>query len=180
MESTDQAGTRAAPYWVKLTRSGDLFTAQSSADGATWETIDSVNIAMVSNVYIGLALTSHSAGNATVAEFSNVTQTGPVTGAWQTEDVGVEQPSNEAAPLYIAVEDSANQIQVIEHPDADAVLTATWQTWSIPLSDLNVVDLTHVKRLYIGVGDRNNPQAGGAGKLYIDNILVGKAAPVLE
>jgi hypothetical protein len=179
-ESTDQAGTRETPYWVKLTRSGDLLTAQSSADGVSWETIDAVNIAMVSNVYIGLAVTSHNAGNTTVAEFSNVTHLGPVTGAWLTEDIGVEQPSNEAAPLYIAVEDSANKIQVIEHPDARAVLAATWQQWSIPLSDLNAVDLTRVKRLYIGVGDRRNPQVGGAGKLFIDNILVGKAASGLK
>jgi len=177
-ESTDQAGGLTAPYWVKITRSGDSFTAQSSADGATWDTIDSVNISMVPNVYIGLALTSHSPGNATVAEFTNITRTGPVTGAWQTEDVGVDQPANEAAPLYIALEDSANKIQVIEHPDAAAVLAPTWQKWSIPLSDLDAVDLAHVKRLYIGVGDRNSPQAGGVGKLFIDNILVGKPAPV--
>jgi len=178
MESTDQEGGLTAPYWVRLTRSGDALTAQSSADGATWDTVGSVNIAMVSDVYIGLALTSHSAGNATVAEFSNVTRSGSITGVWQTEDVGVDQPANEAAPLYIAVEDSANKIQVIEHSDAEAVLTPTWQTWSIPLSDLNAVDLARIKKLYIGVGDRNSPQAGGAGKLYIDNIRVGKPTPL--
>ena len=34
-----------------------------------------------------------------------------------------------------------------------------------------------VKKLTIGVGDRSNPKAGGAGKLYIDDIGFGHSAP---
>ena len=34
-ESTDAAGL-ATPYWIKLTRTGNLFTAQRSEDAVTW------------------------------------------------------------------------------------------------------------------------------------------------
>jgi len=49
----------AAPYWVRVTRVGDVFTAYSSPDGSTWTTLGSQTITMASNVYIGLAVTSH-------------------------------------------------------------------------------------------------------------------------
>jgi hypothetical protein len=32
------------------------------------------------------------------------------------------------------------------------------------------VNLASVKKMYIGVGDRNSPKLGGAGMLYIDDI----------
>jgi hypothetical protein len=34
------------------------------------------------------------------------------------------------------------------------------------------VNLASVKKVYLGVGNRNNPQMGGSGKLYIDDIRV--------
>jgi hypothetical protein len=39
---------------------------------------------------------------------------------------------------------------------------------------LTTLNLAKVKRLYIGVGDRANPAAGGAGRIYIDDIRVTK------
>jgi hypothetical protein len=32
------------------------------------------------------------------------------------------------------------------------------------------VNLSNVRKLIIGIGDRNTPKAGSAGKLYIDDI----------
>jgi len=40
-----------------------------------------------------------------------------------------------------------------------------WQEWNIDLDDFTDVDLTDVQKIYIGFGDRNNPQPGGAGWL---------------
>ncbi|MBP8305053.1 MAG: hypothetical protein KBE04_13115, partial [Phycisphaerae bacterium] len=57
--ATGQAGA-AAPCWVKLTRAGNLFTAQWSADGVTWAGVgedpaaSTVEIPMGQDVYIGL------------------------------------------------------------------------------------------------------------------------------
>ena len=181
--NTDAPGGLTAPYWVRITRSGSTFTGQMSADGVNWSAMttdpaaSSVEIDMRSDALIGLAVTSHSSGNSTVAEFSNVSTTGNVTGAWQVEAIGVEQPSNDAAPLYIVVEDNTGRETVITHPNPNAVLAVAYEEWRIPLSDLSPLNLSNVKSVKIGVGDRNNPQPDGAGMLYIDNIFVGKPRP---
>jgi hypothetical protein len=81
-------------------------------------------------------------------------------------------PNNGRDNLYVAIEDSAGQIAVVTHPDANAVLTTEWQEWLIPLPDLKAagVNVAAVKKMYIGVGDRDNPQPGGTGRIYIDDI----------
>ncbi len=47
-----------APYYVRITRNGTLFTGEISPDGATWTTVGSRTISMNTNVLIGFALTS--------------------------------------------------------------------------------------------------------------------------
>jgi hypothetical protein len=79
--------------------------------------------------------------------------------------------TNGAGALYVAVEDSAGKVAVATNPDP-ALVTTTWTEWKIPLSSLTGVNLAKVKVLYVGVGDRKNPVAGGAGRLYIDDIRV--------
>jgi hypothetical protein len=168
----------AAPYWIKLERTGNQFNGFYSSDGVAWTAMswNPQSIAMAGNIYIGLAVTSHSAGNPTTAEFSNVTITGSVTGPWEAEAIGVEQPSNDPAILYAAVEDTNGNIQAITHPDEAVVGTITWQQWQIPFSTLNGVNLSRVKTLYLGVGDRDNPAPGGSGLIYVDEIAVGHPA----
>jgi len=82
-------------------------------------------------------------------------------------------------PLYVGIEDSAGRIAVVAHPDADAVLATEWQKWHIALADLQVagVDVAAVKKVFIGVGDRDNPQPGGTGRIYIDDIRLTKRMP---
>ncbi len=176
-ENTDAAGL-VAPYWVKLTRTGNVFTAQQSADGQTWVDITPtapVSIAMASNVYIGLALTSHNTAATTGAKFSEISTTGNVSGAWQTTGIGVTQPEgNDAATLYVAVEDSSGNVRAVSNPNDEAVLTASWQQWRIPLSDFTGVNMSRVEKMYIGLGDRNAPSAGGTGLIYIDDIGYGR------
>jgi hypothetical protein len=86
---------------------------------------------------------------------------------------------NAAAPLYIAVEDSASNAGIVLHSDADIVKTAQWTEWRIPFADLSAagVNLAKVKGLYIGVGDRDNPTADGAGRIYVDDIRLIKSTP---
>ncbi len=81
---------------------------------------------------------------------------------------------NGAGSLYVAMEDSAGKSAVVTHSNATAVTTTTWTQWKIPLSSFTGVNLAKVKKLYIGVGDRANPVAGGTGRLYIDDIRVTK------
>jgi regulation of enolase protein 1 (concanavalin A-like superfamily) len=57
--ATTAGAAAAAPYWVKLVRSGDTFTASQSTDGSAWVTVGSTTIPMNATVYVGLAVTSH-------------------------------------------------------------------------------------------------------------------------
>jgi hypothetical protein len=122
-------------------------------------------------------VTGHDSGTA-IGVFSNISTTGNVTGSWEVQAIGVAQPANDAAPLYVAVEDSAGKSKVVTHPDPAATTVAAWQAWRIPLSEFSAggVKLTAVKKMYIGVGDRSNPKPDGAGKVFIDDIGVGHPA----
>jgi hypothetical protein len=82
--------------------------------------------------------------------------------------------ANGAGALYVAVEDSAGKVAVVTNADPAAVKAMTWTEWQIPLSSLTGINLAKVKRLYIGVGDRNAPAKGGAGRIYIDDIRLTK------
>jgi type II secretory pathway pseudopilin PulG/regulation of enolase protein 1 (concanavalin A-like superfamily) len=64
--------TVTAPYWVKLVRSGNTFTGYESPDGSTWTLVGSDTITMATDVYIGLAVTSHSDGVLCTAVIDNV------------------------------------------------------------------------------------------------------------
>jgi hypothetical protein len=74
--------------------------------------------------------------------------------------------------MYVAVQDSAGKVAVASDPTL--VNTSAWTEWKIPLSSFTGVNLAKVKKLYIGVGDRKNPAADGAGRIYIDDIRVTK------
>lgn len=79
---------------------------------------------------------------------------------------------NGAAPLYVAVEDSAGKTGTVVHSDTKVVTTAAWTEWKIPLGSFTGVDLTRVKALHIGVGSKTSPKPGGSGMIYIDDIQV--------
>jgi hypothetical protein len=178
-------GAISLPLWVKVERKGGNFTGYYSQDGQTWivnqpenassDSVNPVRIAMTKEAYIGLALTSHNVSMPAIAEFSDVSFTGAVTGDWQVEAIGVEQPSNDAAPMYITIEDDTGHAKSVVHPDPAAVQTIEWRQWLIPFRDFTSADvsLSSVKKMSIGVGDPGNPTAGGAGVIYIDDIGVG-------
>ncbi|MFC1635915.1 sugar-binding protein, partial [Planctomycetota bacterium] len=111
--SDTTTGGIEAPYWVKIERdlSGN-FTASSSADGTTWTVEGSPeNIQMASNVYIGLAVTSHDVAQTCQAVFTNVTTTGNVGTQWANQDIGLL--NNDAEPLYVAVSNSSGNPAVV-------------------------------------------------------------------
>ncbi|MHC4207224.1 MAG: LamG domain-containing protein, partial [Planctomycetota bacterium] len=163
-----------APYWVKLERDfAGNFRGYYSANGTTWQPMswNPRNISMTSNVYVGLALTSHNNAAIGQAVFSNVTITGTVGPQWASQDVGIE--SNAAEPLYVAVSNSDGAPAVVIHDDPAAANIDTWTEWVIPLqafADQGIV-LTDVDRIAIGLGTKGNiTTPGGSGKMYIDDI----------
>jgi hypothetical protein len=170
----NQAGI-TAPHWVKLERSiSGNFTVSHSANGSSWQPVTGAtaeNIPMGTNVYIGLALTSHDAAQTCQAVFSNVTNTGNVSGQWVNQDIGIE--SNDAEPLYVAVSNSAGAPAVVVHDDPAAATIDTWAEWVIPLQAFadQGINLTNVDRIAIGLGTKGNiTTPGGSGKMYFDDI----------
>jgi len=181
---TTTQGGLTAPRWVKLTRTGNLLTAQHSADGVTWVdvvgaagTSTSDTVVMGGTIYIGAALTSHAASVACTAVFSNIKTTGNVTGSWQQAEVGVDHPGNSAQGLYVGIEDSAGKAAFVTHADPAATAIGAWTEWAIPLTSFTGVNPAKVKKMYFGVGDRKNPVPDGAGRIYIDDLRVTKGAP---
>jgi alpha-L-fucosidase len=63
----------AAPYWVRLVRTNDTFTAFISAGGTNWIPSGTTTVSMNANVYVGLAVCSHNDGTICQAQFDNVT-----------------------------------------------------------------------------------------------------------
>jgi hypothetical protein len=175
-----------APYWVKIER--DLagnFRGYYSANGTTWTSMswNPQNISMSSDVYVGLALTSHNNAATCEAVFSNVTITGTVGPQWANQDIGIQ--SNDAEPLYVAVTDGVGTTAVITHTDPDpaAATIDTWTEWVIPLQAFadQGIDLTDIDSIAIGLGTQGNMTLpGGKGKMYIDDIRLYQPREAVE
>ena len=179
---TTEQTALVAPYWVKIERVGNAFNGYYSTDGENWTAMawNPQTIAMGANVYIGLAITSHSAGVLASAEFSGVATTGNVNGAWAVETIGGDHPEgNGAAQLYVTLEDATGKSATVTHPAGNgAVFLAGWNEWAIPYSDLAGVNLARIEAMTIGIGNRTSPAAGGSGIVYVDDIGFGR--PVAE
>jgi regulation of enolase protein 1 (concanavalin A-like superfamily) len=92
-----------APFWVKLVRSGNLFTGYASADGVNWTLVGSDTITMGSTVFVGLALTSHNDAALCTATFDGVAITA---GSAVLPTVSITAPANGAsfsAPATFAI-----------------------------------------------------------------------------
>jgi hypothetical protein len=173
-DGTTEAGI-AAPHWVKLERDvAGNFTASHSTNGSSWVPVSSavpINIPMSSDVYVGLALTSHADASTCEAKLSNITISGTVGAQWTHQDVGIA--SNAAEPLYVAVSNATGAPAVVAHDDPAAATIDAWTEWVIPLSAFSDqgINLADVDKIAIGLGTKGDAAAaGGTGKMYIDDI----------
>ncbi len=69
--------TNPVPYWVKLTRAGDVITAYISSNGTSWGTaVGSVTMSnLAGTIYVGLCVCSNQSGTLNTATFDNVSVT---------------------------------------------------------------------------------------------------------
>ena len=58
----DPAGLFDAPYWVRLVRQGNSFSAYRSSNGTSWTLQGTITVTMNTSVFVGLAVTSHNDG----------------------------------------------------------------------------------------------------------------------
>ncbi len=63
----------AAPYWLRLVRSGDTFRGYASADGETWTAIGAYTVVMPEEILVGLSLTANDPPSLVEAAFESVT-----------------------------------------------------------------------------------------------------------
>ncbi len=164
-------GTPKLPQWLRLTRKGDTFTGETSADGVTWAKIvvgtsTSVqDLVMTGPVYIGMAVTSHVANTLTLAQFSKVEVVG-ATGEWQEKAIAGSHATNSRLPLYVSIEDKTGKLALVTNPKPDATTQMNNQNqvvmdlWRVPMSSFTGVDLKNVAKLYVGVGDGKTPGTG--------------------
>jgi hypothetical protein len=181
--ATDEQKAITAPYWVKVERDvAGSFRGSYSSDGNTWiPMVWRPAVTMDSDVYIGLALTSHNAGVQGTAVFSGIQTEGDVTGQWQSQDIGIL--SNSAESLYVEIANADGTAGVVLNDDPAATQIDTWTQWRIDLRQLadQGVNLADVDSISIGIGDKSNPQPGGTGIMYFDDIeLVPPRAPLAE
>ena len=76
--------------------------------------------------------------------------------------------ANAAETLYVALNGNA----IITNDNPNAAQVDTWTEWNIDLqafADLGV-NLTNVNTISLGLGNKNNPLAGGSGMMYFDDI----------
>ncbi|MBW7989706.1 MAG: LamG domain-containing protein [Planctomycetes bacterium] len=85
------------------------------------------------------------------------------------------EASNAAENLYVALNGSA----VVTNDNPDAAQATSWTQWNIDLQAFadQGVNLANVNTITLGLGNRNNPVAGGAGMMYFDDIRLYAPVP---
>ena len=80
--------------------------------------------------------------------------------------------SNAAERMYVALANADGPTAVVYHDNPNATQVDTWTEWRIDLQRFadQGVNLANVNSITLGLGNRNNPVAGGSGMLYFDDI----------
>jgi len=83
--------------------------------------------------------------------------------------------ANTPETLYVALNGTA----VVNNDNPDAAQATSWTEWNIDLQAFadQGVNLANVNTITLGIGNRNNPLAGGSGILYFDDIRLYPPAP---
>ncbi|UCG59327.1 MAG: hypothetical protein JSU70_07410 [Phycisphaerales bacterium] len=174
---TDEEWAITAPYWIRLERNSSehSFRGYHSSDGVDWRPMawNPQYIVMPEEVYIGMALTSHSISSICTAQFSDIGTDGLISPpTWTDEVIGTTMLSNDAEPVYVAIANNAGPPAVVYHDDPSAAQIDTWTEWNIDLKDIEAkgVNLADVNSVAVGFGRRDSLQAGGSGLVYFDDF----------
>jgi hypothetical protein len=93
---------------------------------------------------------------------------------WTGDGVGIltiwftGKAANATVPMYVALNGNA----VVTHDNTNATQLESWTEWRIDLQAFAIqgVNLTSVDSISIGFGDKANPQPGGSGLVFFDDI----------
>ena len=109
--TSSTASGRAAPEWIRLVRSGNVFTAFLSADGATWTQQGAAVAHTLSGtaLAVGLAVAPRTGGLTATAVFDHATFLTPLE-SWRFAVFGTEMSAGEAADLADPDGDGASNL----------------------------------------------------------------------
>ncbi len=81
-------------------------------------------------------------------------------------------PNNAPETMYVALANYKGPVAEVYHDNPEALLIEEWNEWRIDLQDFadQGVNLTNINSITIGFGDRDNPQPGGSGLVFFDDI----------
>jgi hypothetical protein len=108
---------------------------------------------------------------------------------WTEQNVGSltiwfrGSPSNDAERIYVALYNRTGAPVVIYYDDPAATQIGAWTEWVIALQTFadQGIDLTDVDRIAIGIGIQGNTStAGGAGKMFFDDIRLYRSSEAVE
>ena len=88
--------------WLRLKRAGVTFTGFASDDGQSWTQLGSAAIAMPSQIYLGFAVSSYNATQATVVQFRDVAAASAAVTASPPNPHEPLGPSSRRTPLVIS------------------------------------------------------------------------------
>ena len=116
-----------------------------------------------------------------ILRYSEVEKTLTYPRDWTEEGVGVlsiwfrGNSANAAETLYVALNGSA----IVSHDNPNAAQITTWTQWTVDLQAFadQGVNLANVNTIALGLGNKKNPQAGGSGMMYFDDIRLYRPAP---
>ena len=130
----NSGGGGAAPYYVKLTRVGSVFTGSRSLDGVNWTDVGSDTISMPATIYVGLAVNSHTTGVLTTTNFSSTAVT---SGAALLPPPPPPSSSGTLRMLHWNVSHGGRRTDGVYDPNG---LTNWIKSWNPDIVSLNEID----------------------------------------
>jgi hypothetical protein len=84
--------------------------------------------------------------------------------------------------MCVTIANNNGTTATVSHEDPNATLISTWTEWNIDLKNFSDqgVDLTDINSMSIGFGVKVNPQAGGSGKMFFDDIRLDRSKEIAE
>jgi glucose/arabinose dehydrogenase len=140
--TTSVGSSGKAPYWIRLVRGGNVFTAYRSVDGNNWIQVGSpTTVNLTSAIYAGLAVTSHNNAATCTAVFDNVTtafgpaNAPPTASITNPTDGAVLQDPTSVTIDALASDPDGSVTQVAFYDGANLLGTLTTPPWSFPWSN---------------------------------------------
>jgi len=168
----EDAGTTIFQTWIDgLTNGTGSYVGYENANGETFGEIWVVHGGSQSMPF--------AYDNTKSPYYSETTRTWTQVQDWTAEGVDTLSlfvqgaDDNGEGTLYVGLQDSTGKLGVVKSTNATLPTTDMWTQWTIPLADFGV-KASAIKKMSIGIGDRDNPTLGGAGLIYVDDIRVGK------